>query len=197
MLNLSCMLNLVFFGPPGVGKGTQAVKVARHYRLEHISTGDILREEIRNASTLGLKVKNIIERGELVSDELLIEILEKVCSRHHGIGGFIFDGFPRTIGQAEALDAMMERTGQTLSGVISLIVTQEELLQRLLNRARQEGRTDDTEAVIRNRLLVYRKHTEPLLDFYRGKGILAEVQGMGSIDEVFRSLCRVIDHRSG
>lgn len=189
------MLNLIFFGPPGVGKGTQAAKVAKHYNLVHISTGDILRAEIKLETELGLKVKDIIASGELVPDELLIEILESTCDKHNGANGFIFDGFPRTLRQAEALDEMMDRRSWKVTKVISLEVPEDELLSRLVNRALEQGRTDDTADVIRNRLVVYLKHTEPLIDYYRKQDIFIEVPGMGTIEDVFASLCGVIDNR--
>jgi adenylate kinase len=188
------MLNLIFFGPPGVGKGTQAVKVAKHYDLVHVSTGDILRSEIRMETELGLRVKDILASGELVSDELLIEILENTYDKHKKSKGFIFDGFPRTLRQAEALDEMMVRKSTRLTRVIALKVPDEELVRRLVNRAIEQGRTDDTADVIKNRLVVYEKHTAPLIDFYKKQGIFVEVQGMGQIDDIFTSLCEVIDN---
>jgi len=187
------MLNLVFFGPPGVGKGTQAAKVAKHYNLVHISTGDILRAEIKLETELGLKIKDLIDNGELVPDELLIEILENVFDNHKGAKGFVFDGFPRTLPQAKEFDEMMDHRNCHLKKVISLDVPVEELLERLVKRAREQGRTDDTEDVIKKRLLVYHKHTKPLVDYYTKQGIFIELYGVGSIDEIFRNICRIID----
>lgn len=195
LINRGDMLNLIFFGPPGVGKGTQAAKVAAHYNLVHVSTGDILRAEIKRETDLGLKVKDIIARGELVPDELLIEILEHTCEKKKGAKGFIFDGFPRTLRQAEALEEMMTRTNCKVAKVISLVVPEDELLKRLVKRAEEQGRTDDTEDVIRNRLIVYQKHTKPLITFYKNREIFTEVPGSGNIDDIFDSLCHVIDHR--
>ncbi len=189
------MLNLIFFGPPGVGKGTQAARVAKHYDLVHISTGDILRAEIKQATDMGMIVKDIITAGELVPDDLLIELLESTCDKHKGTKGFVFDGFPRTIRQAEALDEMMERKQCKVSKVISLEVPPDELLRRLVNRAIEQGRTDDTAEVIKNRLVVYQKHTKPLIDFYKLKNIFVEVLGVGTIEGIFASLCNVIDNR--
>jgi len=189
------MLNLIFFGPPGVGKGTQAAKVAKHYNLVHISTGDILRAEIKQETEIGLKVKDIIASGELVPDDLLIEILENTCDKHHGAKGFVFDGFPRTLRQAEALDEMMERKNCKVAKVISLDVQADELVRRLVNRAIEQGRTDDTADVIKNRLVVYQKHTKPLIDFYKKKDIFIEVPGMGAVEDIFKSICQVIDNR--
>ncbi|MFH1297167.1 MAG: adenylate kinase [Bacteroidota bacterium] len=189
------MLNLIIFGPPGVGKGTQAAKVAKRYDLVHISTGDILRTEIRLETELGLKVKDIIASGELAPDELLIEILESTCDKHNRAQGFIFDGFPRTLKQAEALDEMMDRKNWKMTKVISLEVPEDELLRRLVNRAIEQGRTDDTADVIKNRLVVYLKHTEPLIDYYRKQDIYIGVPGMGTIEDILATLCDVIDDR--
>jgi adenylate kinase len=187
------MLNLIFFGPPGAGKGTQALKIAEKYRLTHVSTGDILRAEIAAASPMGLRVKSIIDRGELVSDHILIEILRSVIEKHHGANGFIFDGFPRTIPQADALGSMMTEEGMTLTCVIALEVNDEEVVIRLLKRALELGRSDDTEEVIRKRLHVYHHQTKPLLDYYRRMGLLRPVRGIGEIGDIFAELCRLID----
>jgi adenylate kinase len=187
------MLNLILFGPPGAGKGTQALKLADKYQLMHISTGDILRNEIATSTPLGLKVKSIIDQGELVSDEVLIEILRSVITKHTEVKSFIFDGFPRTIHQAEALTGMLGSGGESISGVISLGVDDEELIRRLLNRAVEVGRSDDTEEVIRKRLQVYILQTKPLLEHYRSAGILREVYGIGPVEEIFGNLCKVID----
>ncbi|HNW76445.1 MAG TPA: adenylate kinase [Bacteroidales bacterium] len=187
------MLNLVLFGPPGAGKGTQALKIAEKYRLLHISTGDILRAEIAKSSPLGLRVKSIIDRGELVSDDILVDILRGVIEDHREVKGFIFDGFPRTIPQAEALKVMLKGEGQQVTGVVSLKVNDEELIKRLLNRALETGRSDDNEEVIRKRLQVYNSSTKPLLDYYREEGILNEVVGIGPIDVIFQDICTVID----
>lgn len=189
------MLNLIFFGPPGVGKGTQAARVAKYYDLVHVSTGDILREEIKLKSELGLKVQDIIASGELVPDEVLIELLESTCAKHKNAKGFVFDGFPRTIRQAETLDEMMIRQGCKIVKVISLKVPEDELLRRLVNRAIEQGRTDDTAEVIKNRLIVYQKHTKPLIDFYKRKHIYVEVTGVGTIESIFSSITHVIDNR--
>lgn len=187
------MMNLILFGPPGAGKGTQAAKLAETYHLMHISTGDILRNEIAQSTPLGLKVKSIIDRGELVSDAVLIEILQSVIDKHREVKGFIFDGFPRTIPQAEALEGMLSAAGQKIDAVISLEVKEEELIRRLLNRAIELGRSDDTEEVIRKRQQVYATQTKPLLEYYRNTGLLREVFGVGTIAGIFSKLCGVID----
>lgn len=193
--NIETMLNLIFFGPPGVGKGTQAARVAKFYNLIHVSTGEILREEIRLQTDLGMKVKDVMARGELVSDDLLIELLENTCAKHKGARGFVFDGFPRTLRQAEALDEMMKRQNCKVAKVIALDVPEEELLRRLVNRAIEQGRTDDTVEVIKNRLIIYQNYTKPLIDFYKKQGIFVGVPGVGTIEDVFSSLCTVIDNR--
>lgn len=187
------MLNIVLFGPPGAGKGTQALKLSEKYNLKHISTGDILRNEIAQSTPLGLKVKSIMERGELVSDEILIEILQSVIGKNPDVKGFIFDGFPRTIPQAVALKKMLGLTGVHIAGVISLAVEDEELVRRLLNRALELGRSDDTEEVIRRRLEVYNAQTKPLLDFYHDSGLLQEIRGTGTIDAIFERICTVMN----
>lgn len=182
------MINLILFGPPGAGKGTQAKKLADRHNLMHISTGDILRNEIAQSTPLGLKVKDIMDRGELVSDAILIEILRSVIEKHKDVNGFIFDGFPRTVPQAEALEDMMRQEGQKIAAVISLEVNEEELIKRLLNRALELGRSDDTEEVIKNRLSVYTNQTSVLKQFYTEKGLVHIVNGIGSIDDIFSVL---------
>lgn len=186
------MLNLIIFGPPGSGKGTQSLKLAEKYKLVHISTGDIFRSEIRNKTELGLKVQSIIERGELVPDELLKDILRTALKKHPKAEGFLFDGFPRTIHQAEDLDSLMNEMDSGIDKVIALEVDDKEVVNRLLKRAEIEGRKDDTEDVIRNRLSVYQKQTTPLLEFYNNKGILGRVNGIGSIDGIFEAICRIV-----
>jgi adenylate kinase len=187
------MLNLILFGPPGSGKGTQSAKIARKYNLRHISTGDIFRNEIKNKSPLGLKVQAIIEKGDLVPDDLLLDILKSVIICNQDKEGCIFDGFPRTIRQAMDLDEIMKERKEQINGVLALEVDEEEIVTRLLKRAQLEGRKDDTEVIIRNRLQVYYSQTRPLLDFYNHNGLLREVTGVGSIDDIFNDLCFQID----
>ncbi len=187
------MFNLVIFGPPGAGKGTQSVKIAEKYRLGHISTGDLLRNEIKNQTPLGLKVRNIIEKGELVPDELLIDLLKGAMHKHNDVNGFIFDGFPRTLMQAEELDRFLQGEGQRINLTLALEVEEEELIKRILHRAMESDRTDDTEEVIQNRLLVYHNQTKPLIDYYRKQGKFESVFGKGTIDQIFGKLCVVID----
>lgn len=183
------MFNLILFGPPGSGKGTQSIKIAEKCQLKHISTGDILRSEIKNQTELGLKVKDVIERGELVSDELLIQILHSVMECNKNVKGFIFDGFPRTIIQAQALDKLMNTCNVGISYVISLDVVDEEVIARLLKRAEIEGRKDDNKATINNRLSIYKNQTSPLLDYYDKQGKLLRVDGEGSIEDIFGAIC--------
>jgi adenylate kinase len=187
------MFNLVIFGPPGAGKGTQSVKIAQKYRFGHISTGDLLRNEIKNQTPLGLKVRDIIEKGELVPDELLIDLLKDAMHKHNDVKGFIFDGFPRTLVQAEELDRFLRGEGQRINLTLALEVEEEELIKRILHRAMESDRTDDTEEVIQNRLLVYHKQTKPLIEYYREQGKFESVFGKGTIEQIFGKLCAVID----
>jgi len=186
------MFNLVLFGTPGSGKGTQSVKIAKEYNLGHISTGDIFRNEIKNKTELGLKVKSLIENGILVPDELLIAILENAMNKFNGVNGFVFDGFPRTIHQAEELDELLASRNDCVSMVLALEVNNSEILQRLLKRAAEEGRKDDTEEVIKNRLDVYSLQTSPLIEYYKFQGKFKSVYGIGSVDEIFGNICQII-----
>jgi adenylate kinase len=187
------MFNFIIFGPPGSGKGTQSAKIAEKYNLAHISTGDIFRKNIKEKTELGLKVKSIIDSGELVPDELLIDILDDAINSFSGVNGFIFDGFPRTIRQADEFEELLKGKNQEVSLVLALRVDDEEIISRLLKRAEEQGRLDDTREVIENRLKVYRKQTEPLIEYYKNKGKFESVHGIGTIDEIFESICRVID----
>ena len=187
------MFNLILFGPPGAGKGTQAIKIAEKHGWVHISTGDILRAEVSQGTPLGIKVKGVMEVGILVSDELLIEIMESVFRKNNTAGGFVLDGFPRTLNQAKELDQMLVKLGTKVSLVLSLDVDEEELVKRLLKRAQEQGRKDDTEEVIKNRLVQYHQHTKPLIDYYKEKRLLKNVMGVGSIDNIFASLCKSIN----
>ena len=186
------MFNLILFGPPGAGKGTQAVKIAETYGWKHVSTGDILRAEVNQGTPLGLKVKSVMEAGHLVSDELLIEIMESVFVKNSEVKGFVLDGFPRTLNQAQELDIMLRKHGQKVTLVLALEVDEEELVKRLLKRAQDQGRKDDTEEVVKNRLVQYHHHTKPLIDYYIGKNLYQEVYGVGSIEDIFNQLCEVI-----
>jgi len=179
------MIRLVFLGPPGAGKGTQAQRIAEKYNVPHISTGDILRAAVKKGTELGKLAKSYMDRGELVPDDVIIGIIkERLSQPDVRERGFILDGFPRTLPQAEALDRMLEELSMPLDKVVYLNVDDEEIVKRLLSR----GRADDTEEVIRNRLKVYREQTAPLIDYYSEKCLLAEVYGVGDIDEITKKI---------
>jgi adenylate kinase len=188
------MLNLILFGPPGAGKGTQSVKVAEKYELIHLSTGDILRAEIKNGTELGQKAKSFIDKGELVPDAVVIGMIGNKLDSNSDANGFIFDGFPRTIPQAEALDQLLNDRNTSIELVVSLEVNNEELVVRLKNRALDSGRTDDAdENIIRNRIKVYENETLPLKEFYQNQGKLKKVEGIGSVDQIFNNICSVVE----
>jgi len=191
------MFNLILFGPPGSGKGTQAVKIAEKYGFAHVSTGEIFRSEMRNETPLGVKVKGIVERGELVPDEVLVEILEAGIAKHEDADGIIFDGYPRTLQQAKDMDTIMKKRNDTIDLVLALEVDDEEIIKRLVKRAELEGRKDDTREVIENRIEVYNKQTQPLINYYKEKDLFRSVNGIGTIDEIFESICREIDNLPG
>ena len=186
------MLNIALFGPPGAGKGTQSQKLIEKYKLAYISTGDILRTEIANETELGLQAKDIIERGELVSDEIIVQIIEGFIKSNTDIGGVLFDGFPRTVVQAYILEGMLQRLNSKLACMVSLDVPKEELKRRMLERAKTSGRADDTIAVIENRLKEYDDKTAPVAQYYQERGIYHPVNGVGSIDEIFNNINGVV-----
>lgn len=192
------MLNLVLFGAPGSGKGTQSEKLIEKYGLHHISTGEVLRKHIKEGSELGKTADAYISKGQLIPDQLMIDILraelEKIIKDSKGV---IFDGFPRTIPQAEALELMLADMGVDLHGVVGLEVPEEELKQRMLQRGIQTGRADDNEETINNRLKVYHQQTEPLKEHYKGKGKYMQINGQGSIDDIFADISSKIDNRQG
>lgn len=183
-------MRLILFGPPGAGKGTQAVAIAEEFELAHIATGDIFREHVGNETELGRRAKEYMDRGDLVPDEIVIDMVDDRIGQDDAVNGFLLDGFPRTVAQAEALDRVLERDGHRIDGVIRLVVDDEELVARLLKRAEEQGRSDDTRGVIENRLAVYREQTEPLAAWYDERGIMRDVDGEGDIAEVRR---RVLD----
>lgn len=187
------MLNIVLFGPPGSGKGTQSEKLIEKYELVHLSTGDLLRSEIANKTELGLKAKAIMEKGELVSDQIVIGMIESRLDQNQDANGFIFDGFPRTTDQAIALDKLMDTKGKSISAMIMLDVEENELVQRLLKRGKETGRTDDNMDTIKNRIKVYNTQTAPVGEFYNKAGKLHVVNGIGTIDEIFGRVTAVID----
>jgi adenylate kinase len=192
------MFNVIIFGPPGSGKGTQSLRISKKYNLKHISTGDILRSEVKRETPLGKKVKKIMTTGELVPDYLLIEIFLSVIDQNPDVKGFIFDGFPRTIYQATELDNMLQKLSESVNVVVSLEVDDQEVVDRLLKRAQIEGRKDDNRETIEVRLGVYKKQTTPLLDYYRKQGKIENVAGIGSIDSIFAEidgvLCKKCTH---
>lgn len=188
------MFNLVLFGPPGAGKGTQAEKLIKKYGFNHISTGEVIREQIRKGTELGLSVQSYIEKGLLAPDELVINIIADYVASHKDAKGNIFDGFPRTTVQAEAFDKIMNSNGIPVSVMLSLEVPDEELVKRLLLRGKESGRADDSnESVIRNRIDVYKAQTAVVADYYKPQGKFRAVNGLGTIDEIFDRLCKEID----
>ena len=187
------MLNLVLFGPPGSGKGTQSEKLIEKYELVHLSTGDILRNEIKNGTELGKKAEAIMKKGDLVSDEIVIGMIKNKIAANTTAKGFIFDGFPRTVAQAEALDSLLDEFNTAISGLISLEVPREELIDRLLKRGQETGRADDNLETIENRINVYETQTKPVADFYESQGKYYPVDGVGSIDDIFGRIVEKID----
>ena len=181
------MLNIVIVGAPGSGKGTQSDNIIKNYGLFHISTGDVLRDNIRRGTELGATAKAYIDRGQLIPDELMIDILASVLDSHkqEAAKGVIFDGFPRTIAQAEALDVMLAERGTAISTVIGLEVPEDELVQRIIKRGQLTGRSDDNMETVQNRLNVYHNQTSPLKAFYEQKSLYQAIEGTGSIDEIF------------
>ncbi|WP_298646725.1 adenylate kinase [uncultured Proteiniphilum sp.] len=187
------MLNIVIFGAPGSGKGTQSAKLVEKYGLKHLSTGEILRDEIKAGTELGRLADTYMSRGELVPDELVIDILEGLIGKNGHIKGFVFDGFPRTLAQGEALGKMLQKHGEDVHAVVNLEVDEKELIDRLLKRGEISGRKDDNRETIESRLKVYHTQTAPLKEFYRARGILKKIEGVGSVDEIFRSIEKEID----
>lgn len=188
------MLNIVLFGPPGAGKGTQSARIIDKYSLTHISTGDLFRLHLSQSTELGRQAKGYMDAGNLVPDELVIRMVEERIEELPDSRGFIFDGFPRTVAQAEALDRMLEHRGIPISGMIALEVDDEELRSRIRFRAQSSGRVDDQdEEKISNRIRVYKEETLPVIDHYEKKGKFHSVRGVGSIDEIFLNLYTIID----
>lgn len=188
------MLNIVIFGAPGSGKGTQSDKIIAEYGVEHISTGDVLRAEIKNNTELGQTAAKYINDGKLVPDSLIVDILASTLdAKGKDIKGVIFDGFPRTIAQAEALNVMLAERGQKVSTVIGLEVEDEELIKRIILRGKTSGRADDNEETAKKRLDTYYGQTLPLKDFYVKAGKYASIPGMGSIDEIYATIQQAIN----
>lgn len=186
--------NIVLFGPPGAGKGTQSAFLVKRYGLVHLSTGDLLRAEIQAETPLGLQAQEVMSSGELVPDEVVVGMIKNRIDASPEAKGFIFDGFPRTLAQAEALDNMLQKIGKPISVMLSLEVEEQELVKRLLNRGATSGRTDDrSEEVVRKRIAEYRAKTEPLKSYYEGQGKLRKIDGVGTIEDITRRLTAAID----
>tara|TARA_B100001029_G_C14982801_1_gene407064 strand:- start:75 stop:647 length:573 start_codon:yes stop_codon:yes gene_type:complete len=188
------MLNIVLFGPPGAGKGTQAHLLIKKYNLIHLSTGDLLRGEITEGTPLGMKAKAIMDRGDLVSDDIVIGMIATKLDNNPNAKGFIFDGFPRTVAQATALDNLLKEKETSISAMLSLKVNDNELIKRLLERGKKSGREDDkNETIISNRINEYNNKTAPLKEFYSDQNKLSEIEGVGQVEEITLKLNAVID----
>ncbi|MEA5462021.1 adenylate kinase [Arcicella sp. LKC2W] len=187
------MLNLVLFGPPGAGKGTQSAKLIEKYQLVHISTGDLFRMHISNDTDLGKRVKQILADGMLVPDSITIDMLEEEVTKNPDAKGFIFDGFPRTVAQAEALDAYLEKNGQTINGVVQLEVNEDEIKSRIAERQKVSGRADDDADKLLKRIDEYFSKTVHVLPYYETQGKVSKVNGIGNIEEIFSNICTAID----
>ena len=190
------MFNLILFGPPGSGKGTQSEKLIARYGFKHLSTGDILRSEIANKTALGMEAKSLMDKGQLVPDVVVIGMIRSALDNNPGVPGFLFDGFPRTTAQAEALDRLLEQKNAEIGVVLALQVPEEELISRMINRARTSGRSDDAdEQVQRKRLEVYLRDTLPVAKHYAQKNKVMEIYGVGTVDDIFGKLSEEIEHR--
>jgi adenylate kinase len=179
------MFNLILFGPPGSGKGTQSEKIVEKFGLIHLSTGNLLRQEIAEKTPLGMEARNFMDKGQLVPDEVVIGMIDSCLEKHPAAKGFLFDGFPRTVAQAEALDRLLSLKKTSISKVLALDVNEEELVKRLIKRGETSGRSDDTnEDVIRKRFAVYRNETEPVAGHYQRQGKFENVKGVGTVEEI-------------
>ena len=187
------MLNIVIFGAPGSGKGTQSERIVEKYGINHISTGDVLRAEIKNGTELGKTAKGYIDQGQLIPDELMIDILASVFDSFKDSKGVIFDGFPRTIAQAEALKKMLAERGQDVSVMLDLEVPEDELMVRLIKRGKDSGRADDNEETIKKRLHVYHSQTSPLIDWYKNEKKYQHINGLGTMDGIFADICEAVE----
>ena len=188
------MLNIVLFGPPGAGKGTQSQKLIDTYNLIHLSTGDLLRSEIAAGTELGLRAKGLMDQGILVPDEVVIGMIDSKLKENKNAAGFIFDGFPRTVPQAESLDTLLEQNNTAISGMIALEVNEEELTKRLLLRGQTSGRPDDqNEELVRKRVQEYNTKTAPVANYYANQNKYHAINGIGDIEEIFNQICDIID----
>jgi len=185
-------MRIVIMGAPGSGKGTQAALIVKELGLDHVSTGDLLRAAVASGSELGKKAKEVMDRGELVSDQIVLGLLEERLTETENEAGFILDGFPRNLAQASALDELLERIGKPVDEALQIDVDEEQVVERIAKRAALEGRSDDTEETVRNRLKVYGELTAPVVDYYAQKGILSRVLGDGTIEEVFQRIRAVL-----
>ena len=187
------MLNIVIFGAPGSGKGTQSEFIVEKYGINHVSTGDVLRGEMKNGTELGKIAKGYMDEGKLLPDDLIVDMLASKLDSFEGSKGVIFDGFPRTIAQAEALKKMLAARGQEVSVMLDLEVPEDELMVRLIKRGQETGRADDNEETIKNRLVVYHSQTAPVIDWYKNDGKYQHIDGVGSMERIFADSCTAID----
>lgn len=187
------MLNIVIFGAPGSGKGTQSERIVEKFGINHISTGDVLRAEIKKGTELGKTAKGYIDQGQLLPDELIIDILASTLDSFKESKGVIFDGFPRTIAQAEALKKMLAERGQEVSVMLDLDVPEEELMTRLIKRGQESGRADDNEETIKKRLVVYHSQTAPLIDWYKNEGKYQHIHGLDTMDAIFADIVAAVE----
>ena len=188
------MFNLILFGPPGSGKGTQSEKIVQKFGLKHLSTGDLLRRELAEKTPLGLEAKNFMDKGQLVPDEVVIGMIDSCLDKNSEAKGFLFDGFPRTVAQAEALDKLLAFKKTAITKVLALEVSEEELVKRLLKRGETSGRSDDTnEEIIRKRFAVYKKDTAAVAGHYKELGKFEAIKGEGTVEEIFEALSHAIE----
>jgi adenylate kinase len=186
-------MRIVLLGPPGSGKGTQAALLVERLGVPHISTGALLRNAAKRGTELGLKAKALTDKGELVPDEIISDMIEERLSRADVANGFILDGYPRNLAQARSLDALLERMGQPVDEAILIDLDAERIIRRIAKRAKEEGRADDTEETVRNRLQVYAQQTAPVADYYAERGLLTKVLGEGGVDEIFQRLVSILN----
>jgi len=189
-------MRIVLLGPPGSGKGTQAALLVEHLGLPHISTGELLRDAVKSGSELGVRAKSIIDKGELVPDDIVSDMLEERLGQADVTGGFILDGYPRNVAQAKSLDVMLERIKQPADEAIHIDIDPELIIARIAKRAKEEGRSDDTEETVRNRLRVYEEQTAPVADYYAERGLLTRVLGEGTIEEILQRILSVLNLNS-